>query len=170
MDTAIFLDDQFLEAAAEGDIETVGAIVSSGHVDVDVCDIFGETALHRAASGGHAAVVALLLMRGAAVDRPDNDGVTALGRAVRAGAIADYSATIANLLLAGANPALTDADGKMQATAGDLAAWDDAMHGLLGQRQAAETLGMLGSLRSAVSGVKLAPWWGFAAVGAGAPL
>ena len=52
--------------------------------EIEAKDNYSSTALHLAATGGHAEVVKLLLDRGAAIEAKDRDGRTALSMAGRA--------------------------------------------------------------------------------------
>ncbi|CAH1780583.1 unnamed protein product [Owenia fusiformis] len=73
------LDSQrFIKAAADGDLETVSALVDSGAVYVDVADSSGYTALVAAATNWHKDVINKLLDNGANVNKLTNEGVSAL--------------------------------------------------------------------------------------------
>lgn len=42
-----------IAAAASGNVDRIGAIISNGGVDINLADYDGRTPLHLAASGGH---------------------------------------------------------------------------------------------------------------------
>jgi uncharacterized protein len=68
---------EFLDAAMQGDLPAVLTALER-HVDVNVTDESGRTALQLASFDGHHEVVQLLLDRGAKVDHVDSAGRTAL--------------------------------------------------------------------------------------------
>lgn len=96
-------------ASARGDIEGLRALLSAG-ANVDARNKWGQTALFIAAQAGGADRVRALLDAGAraTIDWADNSGATAL--AMAAGA-ADSNEVLVELLGAGADPNLADADG-----------------------------------------------------------
>ena len=67
----------FLEAAKNGDIETIRYLINS-EVDIDVQDEYGATALIRSSLFGHFDIVKLLVSEGAYIDIKNNNGDTAL--------------------------------------------------------------------------------------------
>ena len=67
----------FLDAARDGDIRTVDQMLKDG-MPVDVIDLDGWTALHRAAMFNQTEVAKLLLRAGADIDKQDNNGGTPL--------------------------------------------------------------------------------------------
>ncbi len=69
-----------LQAAKDGDTETVKALLESG-ANVNATDENGNTVLMAAAAGGHAEIVQMLLRAGADVNASDKSGYTALMRA-----------------------------------------------------------------------------------------
>ena len=86
---------QILEAARNGDLETVKALISDNPDLVFSNDDYGNTSLHWAASWDHKDVVQLLLARNADVNARDNGGFTPL----RLAALKGYK-DVADLLLA----------------------------------------------------------------------
>jgi len=70
------------EAAANGDIELVKSLISSG-ADVNAPGNWGWTPLYTAAAIGHGDIVSLLIAKGANVDTPSELGMTPLHFAVR---------------------------------------------------------------------------------------
>ena len=75
--------DKLIEAAKQGKVEDVRAIVES-HVElVNQRDQLGATALHHAAFSGHRSVVELLVARGAEINATDSQfGATPMGWAI----------------------------------------------------------------------------------------
>lgn len=61
----------FIEAAKEGALEDVRALIDSHPDFVDQRDVLGATALHHAAFGGHRSVVELLVQQGADINATD---------------------------------------------------------------------------------------------------
>ena len=93
------------ECAQQGHVELVRlllplSIASTTTNVADVADIIGRSALHYAAVNGHAAVVAVLLGAGFAIDQPDDRGCTALYLA----ACGSHVDSMAVLLERGADP------------------------------------------------------------------
>jgi ankyrin repeat protein len=78
------LTSLLLASADRGDIAGVQRALDAA-VDVNVVNAFEETALHRAASKGHAQVLRLLLTQGAQVNQHDKNNTTALMRAASQG-------------------------------------------------------------------------------------
>ena len=72
------LAGEFHQAAAEGDLETVRSLLADDPGLLDSRNARNETALHGAAMGGHADLVAFFLDSGIPVDIGDNEGSTAL--------------------------------------------------------------------------------------------
>jgi len=73
------------QAAAEGDIEQVKALISKG-ADVNERGVWGNTPLHYASRTGHAEVAKLLISKGAYVNAPDGrNGMTPLHCAAGSG-------------------------------------------------------------------------------------
>jgi ankyrin repeat protein len=95
-------------AAASGDIQVLQALLCDAQAPVDAADKAGWTALHKAAYGGHAAVVQLLLDAGAAVHLSAANGHTALHSAARKG----HTAVVKLLLAAKADVNAAAAGGK----------------------------------------------------------
>jgi hypothetical protein len=73
-------DRAFLDAAAEGKLDVVRALVEGG-ADVRMKDDKWQTAIHRAAQNGHAEVVTYLAGKGVDVNAKDGWGHTALENA-----------------------------------------------------------------------------------------
>jgi ankyrin repeat protein len=91
-----------IEASRRGDAKLVNEIIASGST-LDVLDPEGDTALHRAAEGGHAETIELLLAAGLQADLRGRDETTALMRAMASKA--DGSEKVVDVLLAaGADP------------------------------------------------------------------
>jgi ankyrin repeat protein len=88
-------DTPLHEAAEQGDIHTVERLLShgSGGINDLAC---GNTPLHRACWRHHAAIVRLLIQRGADVNVMDDEGLTALHRMAW---VAGYDEEIIRLLL-----------------------------------------------------------------------
>ena len=86
-----------LEAAGRGNAEIAGLLADHPNLNINAATGDGSTALHRAAAGGHLAVVNILLAAGAAVNIVNTPGRTALGEAQNGG----HSAVAARLLAAG---------------------------------------------------------------------
>ena len=89
------LCDPIHEAAEQGDLATVTALVSATPRLIGAKDEAGETPLHLAARAGHKEIVEFLLTRKADVNVRDNDGDTPLHLAARMG-----EKDVAELLLA----------------------------------------------------------------------
>jgi ankyrin repeat protein len=91
---------QLVEAVASGDVAAVSSLLAQGH-DVNAATGDGFTPLHAASERGHAAIVELLLARGAAVDAGTRIGrYTALHLAARGA-----HASVAEMLVrAGGDP------------------------------------------------------------------
>jgi Ankyrin repeats (3 copies) len=86
---------KFFNASVSGDMQAIQEALASGEINVNACpeweDWEGETALHRAAEGGHLELVQLLISHGADVDRRDDSPVgpkTALHIAAHTGHVA----------------------------------------------------------------------------------
>ena len=80
-------DDQFLQAAKDGNVSTVGVLLDKG-VDIQARGVFrhrGETALHLASFEGKEKTVQFLLSKGSDVHAKDGGGETALHRAAMSG-------------------------------------------------------------------------------------
>jgi ankyrin repeat protein len=76
----------YIDAAAQNDIVAVSRFLDSGRVDVDESDYDERTALHLAASNGHAGLVRLLVERyGASHTLKDRYGGSPLNDAIREG-------------------------------------------------------------------------------------
>jgi ankyrin repeat protein len=73
------------DAASEGDLETLKALLKTKPTLVSRKDKYGNTPLHWAAYFGHKAVVELLLSSGAKVNAKDKDGHTSLHYATARG-------------------------------------------------------------------------------------
>jgi len=87
-----------LQAAANGDMETVRRLLESGE-QVDATDDVGRTPLMRAAGNGHTRIVKRLLEAGADVNARDSKERTALMRA----SVTGHKDTVRILLQAGAD-------------------------------------------------------------------
>ena len=85
-------------AAAAGDAEALMQCLATQ--DSNTLDFAGRTALHAAASTGHASIVRLLIATGAKRDSRDNEGDTPLHEA----ALSGNAAAVNHLLDAGADP------------------------------------------------------------------
>ncbi len=70
-------EEEFIEAAEQGDIEKVKSFLKARQVDVN-CIGDGRTALHRASCNGHIETVKYLVQSGAELDMQDKFGKTAL--------------------------------------------------------------------------------------------
>ena len=70
--------DTFIEAAGNGNEETVLSLLNRNEVNVNDKDNDGNTALIMAAIKNHERMVSLLIDRGADINSKDNDGETAL--------------------------------------------------------------------------------------------
>jgi ankyrin repeat protein len=77
--------EQFLDACYEGDEKTVRVEINKPGFKINAADENGETALHFAVSGGHLAIVRILLDAGVSVNQADAYGYTALYMACQAG-------------------------------------------------------------------------------------
>ena len=98
-------DDRLLDAARDGRVEVVRALVGEG-ADVNAARGDGITALHLAAERGHAEAARALIDAGAAVDAGTRIGrYTPLHMAGRGG----HGAVVALLLEAGADPGIATA-------------------------------------------------------------
>lgn len=84
IEAAIDQATYFCAAAAKGDLTELRRLVARS-VDVNLADYDGRTALHLAASEGHADVLRYLLPLGAAADSTDRWGNTPLDDAIRNG-------------------------------------------------------------------------------------
>lgn len=93
-----------------------------------------RTALHLAAKGGHADVVALLLSNGAKVDAIDYRGQSALHLAARGG----YYSACDRLLEAGADPNLADSRGDTPLHSAAAGGHDEATRSILDHGGAAD--------------------------------
>ena len=71
-----------LQAAGEGDVEKVQALLQQDAELVRASNETGDTALHRAAAGGYADIVELLLDRGADPEVADGDGFKPIHSAI----------------------------------------------------------------------------------------
>lgn len=71
-----------LEAAGEGDVEKVQALLAADANLLRASNETGETALHRACAAGHADIVRLLLDRGADIEAVKSDGFKAIHSAL----------------------------------------------------------------------------------------
>jgi ankyrin repeat protein len=91
-------DEQLLNAALNGDTDTVSALIAAG-ANVNAAGQYGYTALMKAAFNGHIAIVSLLIAAGANVNAASQYGYTALMKAAARG----YTATALALIAAGAN-------------------------------------------------------------------
>lgn len=72
------MSEKLIDAATNGDAETVYSMLRSGLVNPNVCDSIGNTALLGAAINCHTKIVNLLLDMGANIDHVNDEGVTAL--------------------------------------------------------------------------------------------
>lgn len=72
------LSQEILEAAREGDLDAVKALVDADPEEVNTADDRSCTALHFAADGGHDQVISFLLAAGADLEARDADGDTPL--------------------------------------------------------------------------------------------
>lgn len=61
-------------AALDGSIERTAALLATGSIDIDHCDVLGWTPLMAAAYGGHSRIVTVLLSKGASVSKKIYDG------------------------------------------------------------------------------------------------
>jgi ankyrin repeat protein len=95
-----------LDAADRDDVNTLRALLAAG-ADVNAKGPFDETALIRAANGGHEKSVRLLVKSGADLNAKSVDGYTPLILAAQYG----YAAAARALLDAGADPAAKNKDG-----------------------------------------------------------
>jgi uncharacterized protein len=112
-----FEPDRLVQFAGQGDAAVVEAFLEAGMPPDSTETRRGSTALIHAAANGHSRIVARLLGAGAAVDRPDDEGTTALTAACYFG-----RAAVVELLLAkGANPRAVSKDGATSAL--DAAIW-----------------------------------------------
>lgn len=82
--SSLALCDEIHDAASDGDVEKVQALLKGNPDLVFIKDDFGNTPLHMATFGGHKNVVELLLANRADVNAKDNTGHTPL-HDVRAG-------------------------------------------------------------------------------------
>ncbi|RVX43083.1 ankyrin repeat protein [Nonomuraea polychroma] len=94
-------------AAAAWDRHEVASTLLTAGADVNGRETGGWTALHWAASNGHAATARVLIDAGADVDAANDDGDTPLTLAARRGALG----VVQELLEAGADPEKFDGDG-----------------------------------------------------------
>ena len=102
-------ETRLLQAAKEGDVDTVRLLLDSGtQVDAVEESDDGGTALHHAASCGHTALIHMLCKRSADVDCKDRRGRSPLHCAVRANQI-DCAET---LMLWGASVWMEDGSGR----------------------------------------------------------
>jgi ankyrin repeat protein len=85
-------------AARNGDVATLGRLLAAG-VDIDSRDRYGQTALMRAATEGHAGAVAFLAQRGADLDHTAKYHLSALMLAIVRG----HAAAARALIEAGAD-------------------------------------------------------------------
>jgi ankyrin repeat protein len=92
------LDAQLVEAAQDGHLTTVSALITAG-ANVNAVDEFGYTALINAAQNGHTATVSALITGGADINAVNQNGVTALMYAAQDG----HTTTVQALITAGAN-------------------------------------------------------------------
>ncbi len=67
------------DAAREGDLDAVRAIVEADPTQLNEKDVRNDTAIHLASIGGHTELVRYLLDAGALIDIGDNENTTALG-------------------------------------------------------------------------------------------
>jgi len=81
-------------ATFKGFTETVGLLLRRG-AKIDLVDIEGSTAVHKAAFNKHADCLKLLLRKGAALSPRDNEGSTPLHKAAFSGCVACLSILIA---------------------------------------------------------------------------
>jgi ankyrin repeat protein len=101
------LDVQLIEAAKQGDVATIAALLKK-QVDVNAVEPDGTDALQWAAHRNHAGTVALLIKAGAKPTAPNSFGITALAEAAGNG-----NAEIIELLLnAGADTNALSAQGE----------------------------------------------------------
>ncbi|KAL6261095.1 hypothetical protein P5V15_008628 [Pogonomyrmex californicus] len=108
----VFFERGIWKAALDGDIDQIKYFLQKG-VFVDVLDSAGYTALHYAARGGHVHVCELLLKNGANVNsRTRCLEATALHRAIDIPDSDEMVEMVDLLLRNGADPNLTDVDGK----------------------------------------------------------
>jgi len=77
--------DDILTAARAGDVDEVAAVLSMDNRITGATDAEGRTALHHAASGGHLAMVDLLLHNNADPNAADRGGHTPRALAEGAG-------------------------------------------------------------------------------------
>jgi ankyrin repeat protein len=78
------LNQQLIEAAKEGDLERVKALIAAG-ANVNAKKNYGETALMYTAMLGHTEITQLLIKKGADVNAKTKDGETALSLAKEQG-------------------------------------------------------------------------------------
>lgn len=87
--------DSLFQAIREGDADAVAALLSAGTVDVNAVHArTGHTLLMHAVTAGHIPIVEALLLAGASVNQPSDDGMTPLMLAAFSGYVA-----IAKILL-----------------------------------------------------------------------
>lgn len=98
----------FTEAARNGDLAEVEAVLKAHPDWVNVQRKYGETALHQAADNNHMAVIKSLLAHGADIEARDADGMTPLALAARFGNMV----TLQLLLDSGADIETTDNTGR----------------------------------------------------------
>lgn len=95
-----------IEAARRGDGDLLREIIAAG-ASLETPDPNGDSALHRAADGGHVEVAQILLRAGIAPDLRGRNGTTSLMRAIASGA-ENSDRVVEALLVAGADPHLRD--------------------------------------------------------------
>jgi ankyrin repeat protein len=95
-----------IEAARRGDDELLRVVIAAG-AKLETPDPEGNSALHRAADGGHVEVIRILIRAGVDPDLRGKNQTTALMRAMASSA-EDSDRVVEELLAAGADPHLRD--------------------------------------------------------------
>jgi len=87
MEDSMPIEEQLVNAARAGDLETLGSLLGESDAKVNHCDSEGYTLVHIAAIGNHAAAVALLQKHGADVNLASSNGGTPMCTAASNGDI-----------------------------------------------------------------------------------